>query len=637
MTPRQLDLAHEFCERVGKADLLDYLELGADASSEDARAALKARRRKMQGMQSNPKFRDEARLLIRNFQALDAVLAEPSEHVRDMGRRRESNHLPILEMTIRGVLAGGPLTTEQEAYLRANARELGVSESSFDALLARLQAEPPGTPASARPRPISASPASARSTAATRTPAPPRSPRGADLREASGALGDLSAPYSPPHRTSPPPVNRGRSANRPEVSPEAPTVMDDPASGGRPPSVPPDLRSPDLRTADLRGVLPRVSKSTPPPQDRRARPDNPPSPLRTSPLLRPSPLTDAATAPPVRMRTASNSPPTEQTTAPRQVAPYLIGDDGGTLELASPSRVEVEVFGRRSETFEISVNLLGDLPVAARVSADDPWLTLTPTRLDPARRGHKITVTVHADRMFKDKDESSVRIFNDLGDQLVVAVMATRKVNWMPMLVGAAAVLGVLAVGMGGYLLFQQLMTPVHAKQLTIRIDPTSEAVFFDQKPVGSGPVVRMDKPPVGEHTITVVQPNFKASDQVITLAPDDDRILPIRLELTAPLDWEPNADDVRFELPDLTKVKQIQVDLQACAANTRQGTAPYQGTVKIHVMQDGRVGGVHIEPADRVPSEVQQCITRRAAVVSYPLLPADHDYAEVIATFEYP
>ena len=141
MTPRQLDVAHEFCERVGTTDLLAYLGLSPDAAVEEAKAALKARRRKMQGMQSNPKFRDEARLLIKHFQVLDAVLADPAAHTKDMAGRRESTQLPILEMTIRGVLAGGALSSEQESYLRNNARDLGVSDDVFSALLVRLQQE----------------------------------------------------------------------------------------------------------------------------------------------------------------------------------------------------------------------------------------------------------------------------------------------------------------------------------------------------------------------------------------------------------------------------------------------------------------------------------------------------------------
>src|SRR5690606_29019142 len=54
----------------------------------------------------------------------------------------------------RGVLAGGSLTADQEAYLKRNASELGVSEGTFEELLSRLTRElgvarPGGPPQSA--------------------------------------------------------------------------------------------------------------------------------------------------------------------------------------------------------------------------------------------------------------------------------------------------------------------------------------------------------------------------------------------------------------------------------------------------------------------------------------------------------
>src|SRR5690606_1765364 len=118
-----------------------YLGVPEDTASGEARQKLKARRKYMQGMQGNPKYKQEALYLIKHFAALDAVLSDPAAYLTDARRRAESVHLPILEMTVRGVLAGGNLTAEQEEYLRRNAVELGVSEPTFDALLDRLTRE----------------------------------------------------------------------------------------------------------------------------------------------------------------------------------------------------------------------------------------------------------------------------------------------------------------------------------------------------------------------------------------------------------------------------------------------------------------------------------------------------------------
>ncbi|MEQ1503750.1 MAG: hypothetical protein ABMB14_16035 [Myxococcota bacterium] len=140
-----LELAAEFCKLVGAPNLLVYLGLDEDADPGDAAGRLKARRKFMQGMQGNPKYKREALFLIKNFSALNEVLADLPTYLRDAQHRSESEHLPVVEMTVRGVLAGGAVTEDQIAYLRRNAAELGVTEVTFREVLARLSAEL-GTP-----------------------------------------------------------------------------------------------------------------------------------------------------------------------------------------------------------------------------------------------------------------------------------------------------------------------------------------------------------------------------------------------------------------------------------------------------------------------------------------------------------
>lgn len=138
MDPRTLNLGAEFCRLVQAPNLHSYLEASPDALPEDLRARLTQRRKLMQGMQSNPKYKQEALFLIKNFGKLDALLSEPQDHLADMERRSESTHLPVLEMTIRSALSGGSLSAEQVAFLEKNAVELGVSPSTFSEILARL-------------------------------------------------------------------------------------------------------------------------------------------------------------------------------------------------------------------------------------------------------------------------------------------------------------------------------------------------------------------------------------------------------------------------------------------------------------------------------------------------------------------
>jgi hypothetical protein len=141
LRPEDLELAAEFCKMVGAPNLLAYLGLDEHADPVEARGRLKARRKFMQGMQSNPKYKREALFLIKNFTSLNELLNDLPEYLADARRRAESEHLPVIEMTVRGVLAGGQVTEEQIAYLRRNALELGVSEVTFRELLQQVGRE----------------------------------------------------------------------------------------------------------------------------------------------------------------------------------------------------------------------------------------------------------------------------------------------------------------------------------------------------------------------------------------------------------------------------------------------------------------------------------------------------------------
>lgn len=141
MSGKNLELAHEFSTLVGASDLLAYLGMDHTASVDELRAKLKEKRKYMQGMQSNPKYKKQALFMIKHFSALDAVLQTPLEYIDDVRRRQESEHLPVLEMTIKGVLKGGRLTGEQAEFLRHQAGELGISEQTFQETLDRLCTE----------------------------------------------------------------------------------------------------------------------------------------------------------------------------------------------------------------------------------------------------------------------------------------------------------------------------------------------------------------------------------------------------------------------------------------------------------------------------------------------------------------
>lgn len=135
MEPRDLQIAADFCKLVETTDLLEYLGLPKEASPDEALAALADRRKHMQAMQANPKFKDSARMLIKNYAALQRVMGDPKAHLEEVRKGQEAEKLPMLEMAIDSILADGVITPGEEAFVRESALSLGISRETYERVL----------------------------------------------------------------------------------------------------------------------------------------------------------------------------------------------------------------------------------------------------------------------------------------------------------------------------------------------------------------------------------------------------------------------------------------------------------------------------------------------------------------------
>jgi SAM-dependent methyltransferase len=135
-----LDVAAAFCRLVQTEDLFQYLGLEKNCSAEEALAALSKKRKYMQGMQGNPKFKDSAKFLIKNYRALEEVLSKPSLHLDASRKAIEDAKLPMLEFALAGVLSDGVMSPQEEAFLRTVALELGISVATYEAVVSEKAA-----------------------------------------------------------------------------------------------------------------------------------------------------------------------------------------------------------------------------------------------------------------------------------------------------------------------------------------------------------------------------------------------------------------------------------------------------------------------------------------------------------------
>jgi SAM-dependent methyltransferase len=133
--PQDLATAAAFCNLVDTRDLLDYLGLQRGCTSEEALLALSERRKRMQAMQANPKFKDSAKALIQGNSAFQRLLADPAAYLASVDLAAEASKLPILELAIDSVLADGQITDSEEAFVRQSAMNLGISAETYRRVL----------------------------------------------------------------------------------------------------------------------------------------------------------------------------------------------------------------------------------------------------------------------------------------------------------------------------------------------------------------------------------------------------------------------------------------------------------------------------------------------------------------------
>jgi hypothetical protein len=381
MRPEDLEAAAEFCKQVGAPNLLAYLGLDERVDAAEVRAKLKSRRKFMQGMQGNPKYKREALLLIKHFQSLNDAVSEIAEYLADARRRSESEHLPIIEMTVRGVLAGGGLTHEQEEYLRRNALELGVSEQTFREVLVRVGREL-AVPVKSAKDP---------------TPAPPpeREPP-VDLYTLLGIS---------PNATE----DDIRIAHQRRMA-EIDAMPDREAANKLRKRT--EIAQKVLTNEAARRHYDLTASRTGPPSRQREYGPTPTGSDRGRPEPRVNMV--AATAPPVRERwhDPKSFPPTRAEGNPRL---EIVGEPVRALRVG---------FGMTVAT--ITVRNGGDGEMGGAVVADVPWAGIDPKRLDPQAREQAISIQIDPADVPRNAATAVVTIQTDRGERARVVFEITR-------------------------------------------------------------------------------------------------------------------------------------------------------------------------------------------------------------------
>jgi SAM-dependent methyltransferase len=136
MDARDLELASQYCKLSNADDLFVAFDVAVDITADDAVDCVAKQRKRMQSMQSNPKYKDRAKFLLKHHRAIAAVLQKAEIYRESLASDRESESLPILEMAIDGMLIDGSISAREEKYVREMAANLGISAETAEEVLA---------------------------------------------------------------------------------------------------------------------------------------------------------------------------------------------------------------------------------------------------------------------------------------------------------------------------------------------------------------------------------------------------------------------------------------------------------------------------------------------------------------------
>lgn len=578
MESRDLEQIDQFLGMVNKSSLLEYYELSADASGDDAEQAIKRRRGWAQGQQANPKFREEALWLIRNQALLRKILVEErEEYVAEVNSRKVSREIERVALLAKGTMVTGVLTADAERFIHQQASELGVPEDRVNELIERLLVE-----TGAR-----------RDVAAPSAPAPSNAPfedyykllnvphtatreeieaaHRAQYRQARSLknLEDASARFvkldeawrhlsDPARRKAYDAIHQQHVSGSgaveqadfflppPPGTLPSPTAKTEPGPPQRPPTAPP--------------ITPAVT-----PQAARPTFGGGSSGVVQSPVATPPPIAPPPPRPPDLGGNRAPPPPQGVVSVPSSIPASRKRQPRLTVVSADVITLEV---GRKPITHSFVVKNAGQGRMPGRVTSDRDWLIVTRTRLDPDAAQQDVQVTIDPSKMPRGKATGVVTVVTDLGDRRSINMEVTRKALSTPVLIGIAAVV-LLVLAAVAFLVgaMQGGDEPAAAtgaqSSLSIEVDPAAEKIFVNGALVAETGRARVLKgfTPGEPVKVSAAHAGFKTVEQVVVVPPGADHTVNLRLELA----------ELLTALPDKSaRLKPLDAGAAAQAISTR-------------------------------------------------------------------
>ncbi|MDP2305311.1 MAG: DnaJ domain-containing protein [Pseudomonadota bacterium] len=645
MDRRDLDEIERFLTSVGRPSLFAYYGVESTAPPETLDDVVKKRRTWAQGQQSNPKYKFEALFLIKSNGLLRRVMLEQLDeyraHVMDDTAGR---NLDVLSLFIRGTLSSGALTSQAEAAILHQGRQLDLADTAVARRLEEILAETGLLRDEASDDDVTAEGTAIDHYAilGVATNAQPAAIEDAyrnryrwarslkDLKRSSEVLHALDEAW----RMLSDPKRRVRYDERrlemlevtDEVEKRAAALIgllggprdaitgEAPLPGGTThavhevgfqPTIPPSgARAPKI---EARGAAAEARSDAHP---------TPTPPPRVSGL--------AAEATPMGVARAPAPPAVSGRTIGITGGPQTVATLGPRLAVDGPEVIPLNV-GARVFDRTLIVRNVGQGKMPGRVTSDREWLKIRQPRLDPMALEQQVVVTVLPTQMPRGRTAGTITVVTDHGERRTLTLQANRQ-TLLPYFAALAAV-AFGTIGLAALALFLQRTPP--ATVLALSIDPVADRVLVDGTLFGLGGQLDILEPQPGKPFVVRIEADgFAPREETITLPAGERTARVVKLDLTDDMQWTP-APDAKGVARDAAVVAALQgarPRLAACFAGASVETA--EAVYTTWITGDGQVRRVDVTGANFDLASAEPCIRRTFRGLRLP--PFAGDYAAI-------
>jgi hypothetical protein len=645
MDRRDLEEIERFLSSVGRASLFVYYAVDPAAPLDVLEDAVKKRRTWAQGQQSNPKYKYEALFIIKSNALLRRVLLdnldEYRDHVRDDTAGR---NLDVLSLFIKGTLSSGTLSSQAEAAVLYQGRQLELSDVAVVRRLEELLLETGTVREPSEPDDVTAEGTAIDHYAVlgvatnAQTTAIEEAYRSRyrwarslkDLKRSAEVLQALDDAW----RMLSDPKRRMRYDERrlemlevtDEVEkrsaaligllggPEDAITGEEPMPGGTPAvavhevgfraaaTAPPGTRAPKI---EARGA---------------AAPPRPTVDLRAATPARPSvePTPSAPVGAPL-------PPSVSGRTIGLATGPQTVATSGPRLSVDGSEVLSLKVGGRPIDRVLVVRNI-GQGKMPGRVTSDREWLKIKVPRLDPLAATQQVEVTVLSKQMPWGRTAGTITVVTDHGERRTLTVQVNRP-SPMPLIAGVAA-LGLLGGAVLGGALWLSRPTPTSVLALTV--DPIADRVIVDGQIVGSGSQLDIAAPSPGKpFRLRVETDGFAPKEELVTLGAEEKTTRTLRLDLADEMRWTPAADATSVKASQaMSDALQASVAaLSPCFAGP--GTTTADAVYTAWITSDGQVRRVEITESSFPVEPAQGCIERAFRGLRLPSFTGDYSAVE--------